>query len=149
MRSPPPFFGSFPESEISVAGVSVDLSTRTPNSGSILTMLWLCCDNTCLAWQNIQLNVCRLYILSKPKLNQNLSSTEFEARLHSYSDIHHHHHPGTLCVVVVVNCPAISRQRLSVQLYSHCQCSHSVQIQLEMYRQVSTVFLWHRLSFCD
>ena len=27
-------------------------------------------------------------ILSKPKLNQNLSSTEFEVRLHSYSDIH-------------------------------------------------------------
>ena len=33
--------------------------------------------------------------LSKPKLNHSsqLNSTEFEVRLHSYSDIHHHHHP--------------------------------------------------------
>ena len=55
-----------------------------------------------------------LYIdfkLSKPKLNQQLNSTEFEVRLHSYPMIHptpphpthHHHHKLS---VVVVNCPA-------------------------------------------
>ena len=81
-------------------------------------------------------------LLSKPKLNQDLSSIEFEVRLHSYSDIPPTTPPGTI--------PQQAAGRdLCVQLYSHCQCSHSVQIQLEMYRQVSTVFLWHRLSFCE
>ena len=32
-------------------------------------------------------------ILSQPKLNQQLSSTEFEVRLHSYMYIHHHPPP--------------------------------------------------------
>ena len=53
------------------------------------------------------------HLLSQPKLNQQLSSTEFEVRLHSYPVIHHHHHK--LSVVIV--CPA-SRD-LCVQLYSH------------------------------
>ena len=33
--------------------------------------------------------------LSQPKLNQQLSSTEFEVRLHSYKEIHHHPQPTT------------------------------------------------------
>ena len=63
--------------------------------------------------------------MSKPKLNQNLSSTEFEVRLHSYSDIHHPTPPttGTHHVVVVVNWPGSAGQRQTVQLYSHTQVS--------------------------
>ena len=66
--------------------------------------------------------------LSKPKLNQNLSSTEFEVRLHSYSDIHPttHHPPGTHHVVVVVNWPGRVGQRHTVQLYTHTQVSASL-----------------------
>ena len=61
--------------------------------------------------------------LSKPKLNQNLSSTEFEVRLHSYSDIHPTTHPpGTHHVVV--NWPGRVGQRHTVQLYTH----RSVQV---------------------
>ena len=45
-------------------------------------------------------------LLSNPRLNQQLSSTESEGRLQSDNDIHPthppHHHPGTLSVVVVV-----------------------------------------------
>ena len=43
--------------------------------------------------------------LSKPKLNQQINSTEFEVRLHSYPIIHPTPHPHKLSVVVV-NCPA-------------------------------------------
>ena len=68
-------------------------------------------------------------LLSKPKLNENLSSTEFEVRLHSYSDIHPPHpttHPGTHHVVVVVNWPGRVGQRHTVQLYTHTQVSASL-----------------------
>ena len=47
-------------------------------------------------------------ILSKPKLNQQLSSKEFEVRLHSYPEVHQPP-PQTVHVVVVFNSPA-SRQ---------------------------------------
>ena len=46
----------------------------------------------------------RLLKLSKPKLNHQLNSTEFEDRLHSYTEVH----PTTQHTnsVVVVNCPS-------------------------------------------
>jgi hypothetical protein len=48
------------------------------------------------SWQVVKL-------LSKPKLNQQLNSTEFEVRIHSYIIIHPTPHKLS---VVVVNCPA-------------------------------------------
>ena len=36
------------------------------------------------------------HLLSKPKLNQHLNSTEFEVGLNSYTVIHHHHPPHKL-----------------------------------------------------
>ena len=50
-------------------------------------------------------NTTKTELLSNPRLNQQLSSTESEGRLHSDNDIHPTpptHHPGTLSVVVVV-----------------------------------------------
>ena len=35
-------------------------------------------------------------VLSQPKLKQQLSSTEFEVRLHSYREVHHHPPPHKL-----------------------------------------------------
>ena len=37
--------------------------------------------------------------LSKPKLNQQRSSTEFEVRLHSYPVIHHPLHTNSTCIL--------------------------------------------------
>ena len=53
----------------------------------------------------------RTTLLSQPKLNQQLSSTEFEVRLHSYIEIHPPHNPPqTLLVYLKLgradNCPA-------------------------------------------
>ena len=55
--------------------------------------------------------------LSKPTFNQQLNSTEFEVRLHSYPVIHPPPPPTPhKLFVVVVNCPS-----QTVQLYSHSQ----------------------------
>ena len=52
-----------------------------------------------------------IWELSKPKLNLQLNSTEFEVRLHSYREVNPTNPPTTqtLPVVDVVKCPA-SRQ---------------------------------------
>ena len=53
--------------------------------------------------------------LSKPKLNQQLSSTEFEVRLHSYIEIHPPH-TNSLCCCCAAQ---LAGRDLCVQLYSH------------------------------
>ena len=57
--------------------------------------------------------------LSKPKRNHQLNSTKFEVGLHSYPDIHHPTPPGTLYVVVVVNCPATAPASQAGRLYNY------------------------------
>ena len=63
--------------------------------------------------------------LSQPKLNQQLSSTEFEIRLHSYIEIHPPPPQTQLAYSKlgrVDNCPA-SKKGPSVQVFSHTQTS--------------------------
>ena len=68
-----------------------------------LTMLWDC------GGREVET------ILSKPKLNQQLSSTEFEVRLHSYIEIHPPHTNSSCCC-----CAAqLAGGRQTVQPYSH------------------------------
>ena len=71
-------------------------------------------------------------MLSKPKFNHQLNSTEFEVRLHSYTVIHPTtHHPPTQTQLVYSklggadNCPA-SKKGPSVQVYSHTQTSAAI-----------------------
>ena len=52
--------------------------------------------------------------LSKPKLNQQLISTEFEVRLHSYSEIHH-----KLPLLLLLLTAQLAGRDLCVQMYSH------------------------------
>ena len=88
-------------------------------------------------------------LLSKPKLNQNLSSTEFEVRLHSYSDIHHPTTttpPGTHHVVVVVNWPGSAGQRQTVQLYSHTQVSGTLHIWASNFLILKIIGFWNFLA---
>ncbi len=69
-----------------------------------------------------------MFILSKPKLNHQLNSTEFEVRLHSYIEIHPPHPTQTQLVNSKLaradNCPA-SKKGPSVQVYSHSQTSEA------------------------
>ena len=68
-------------------------------------------------------------VLSKPKLNHHLNSTEFEVRLHSYTEVHHPTPPQTQLVYSKLggadNCPA-SKKGPSVQVYGHTQTSASI-----------------------
>ena len=57
--------------------------------------------------------------LSKPKLNQQLNSTEFEVGLHSYPEVQHHQ-PHKLSVLLLLTSQLAGRD-LCVQLYSHRQ----------------------------
>ena len=70
-------------------------------------------------------------LLSKPKLNHRLNSTEFEVRLHSYREVHHPPPTATTQTQLVYsklgradNCPA-SKKGPSVQVYSHTQTSEA------------------------
>ena len=65
-------------------------------------------------------------LLSKPKLNQKLNSTEFEVRLHSYRDPPTPPTPPELTMLLLLFTaqPAAGRD-LCVQLYSHTQVSES------------------------
>ena len=72
--------------------------------------------------------------LSKPKLNQQLSSREFEVRLHSYIEIHPTPttHPTETQLVYskldrADNCPAGKQGPVCTSVQSHTdQCSHLV-----------------------
>ena len=93
------------------------------------------CYKSCICW--------RLKQLSKPKLNQNLSSTEFEVRLHSYSDIHHPPPPTTRNYTPGKqgrdNCTTV--QSLPVQPLS-TDSTRDVQTGIDCLFVTSTVFLW-------
>ena len=55
--------------------------------GQLFTHLWGFWSKSISFFE--QIKGCIVFILSKPKLNQQLSSTEFEVRLHSYPEVHH------------------------------------------------------------
>ena len=86
-------------------------------------------------------------LLSKPKLNQNLSSIEFEVRLHSYSDIHPTTPPGTHHVVVVVNWPGRAGQAECTIVQSHTgQCKSALHIWASNFLIRKSMGLWKFLA---
>ena len=83
--------------------------------------------------------------LSKPKLNHSsqLNSTEFEVRLHSYSDIHHHTTTQELSMLLLLLTaqPAAGRE-LCVQLYSHTQVSGTLHIWASNFVLLKIIVFW-------
>ena len=71
--------------------------------------------------------------LSKPKLKQQLNTTAFEVRLHSYREIHHHPTKNYLLLL------------LTSQLAVTDQCSHSV-LQSSLFDQSQIIGFWEFLS---
>ena len=63
--------------------------------------------------------------MSKPKLNHQLNSTEFEVKLHSYPVIHPTHHKLNLYTQnwEELTTAQLASKDLSVQVYSHTQTS--------------------------
>ena len=109
----------------------------------------------CITWEAFDLmhfmrfNIKIYRILSKPKLNHSsqLNSTEFEVRLHSYSDIHHPPPPQelTMLLLLLTAKPAAGRD-LCVQLYSHTRVSETLHIWVSNFVLLKIKGFWKCLS---